>query len=190
MKHLPFTPEQEQALKQFLQNSKRPQDRERAKALLALQKGLRMFDIALVMNVNPRTIGEWKHAFLSKGIPGIAQKPYPGNHAKLTKGQKEHIKTIIHTKTPHEVGVATQRFWDVPALKQLVLKECDISYVGTRTYERLFQSCGFSYHKVGTVNRHQKQEQIDQFFAKMKKRYQPLFELGESLSSKTKPESN
>lgn len=166
MKHLPFAPEQEQALQQFLRRTKQPQERERAKALLALQKGLRMVDIALVTDVHPGTISEWKQAFLKKGIAGIVTKPYPGNHCKLTREQKEHIKTTIHTKTPKELGLSAKRFWDVPTLKQFVKDQFGITYEATYTYERLFIWCGFSYHKPGKHNRNQREAQINQFFAK------------------------
>lgn len=170
MNHLPFTPEQEQALKKFLRISKSSSEKERIKALLALQRGKKRKEIAEILDISPGTISAWKTQFLHLGIVGISTKPYPGNHYKLTRNQKEEIKQLITTKTPKELDYGDKRFWTTKALKMLVKKRFGVVYASPYTYQKLFAYCGFTCHKPGKHNRNQNKHLVERFRVKVKKR--------------------
>lgn len=133
-KSLPFTPQQEEALNKFLKTTRLPKERERVKSLLALQRGKKRKDIAQILDINPATITEWKKQFLTKGLKGICLKPYPGNHYKLTRVQKEKIKWLITKHTPRELNCADKRFWTTKSLKILVKERFGIIYESPYTY--------------------------------------------------------
>lgn len=170
MNHLPFTPEQEQALVMFLKKSRSADEKERAKALLALQRGKKRKDVAGVLDVNPATISAWKKQFGREGVMGIGTKPYPGNHRKLTREQKEEIKKLITEKTPKELGYSDKRFWTTKALRTLVKDQFGVLYDSPYTYQRLFAYCGFTCHKPGRHNRNQNQHLVERFRVRVKKR--------------------
>lgn len=170
MNHLPFTPEQEQALDRFLKGNKSPKERERAKALLALQRGAKRKEVAKILDLNPATISAWKASFIHLGVDGIHLKPYPGNHRKLTKDQKSEIRKLITNQTPMELGYSDKRFWTTKALRTLVKDQFGVLYDSPYTYQRLFASCGFTCHKPGRHNRNQNQHLVERFRVGVKKR--------------------
>lgn len=170
MNHLPFTPEQEQALKQFLKKSQSAKEKERAKILLALQRGKKRKDIAEIFDIHPATISTWKKQFRQEGITGISTRPYPGNHYKLTRTQKEEIKQLITSQTPKELGYTDKRFWTTKTLRILLKERFGVVYGSPYTYQRLFAYCGFTCHQPGKHNRNQNKHLVEKFKVKVKKR--------------------
>lgn len=159
-----------EALHTFLKATKNFSEQQRGFALLALSKGKKRQDVAEIFEINVATLDGWQTNFKRKGIKGIANKGYPGNHYKLTTQQKAQIKKILLEKTPQELGVSEKRFWTVRLLKVLIKKEYDVVYDSEATYRKLFYSFGFSCHKPGKHNRNQRPMEVKRFRVAVKKR--------------------
>jgi len=165
-----YTTEQVDALRAFVKQAKTASEIERARALLTLAKGKKRAEVAEIFEVHMDTLDGWQTAFKRGGIAGIRNNPYPGNHRKLTREQKDEIKKTITEKTPQELGLSEKRFWTVRLLKSLIKKEYDVVYDSEATYRKLFYSFGFSCHKPGKHNRNQRPKEVERFRVAVKKR--------------------
>lgn len=141
-------------LKKFLKTTKRPDERDRARAILKLIEGKRRKEVTDFFDITLTTLGVWQQNFKKQGADGLRTKPQQGNRYKLSREKKEGIKRVINKQTPKEVGLRGV-FWTVPLLRSYVKREYHVSYQSTNTYRELFKFCGFSYHKPDRVNKRQ-----------------------------------
>lgn len=165
-----YTHEQVAKVQEFVKTSKSAAERKRGLALLALSRGKKRQDVADVLDVNVGTVDEWQTQFKRLGIKGIMNKGYSGNHYRLTRQQKGEIKKTIYEKTPKELQLSEKRFWTTKLLKRLIKERFGVVYQSEATYRKLFYSFGFSCHKPGKHNRNQRQQEVERFRVKVKKR--------------------
>ncbi|HUD45161.1 MAG TPA: winged helix-turn-helix domain-containing protein [Patescibacteria group bacterium] len=165
-----YTIEQVGTLRSWIKQAKTKAEVERGRALLTLAKGKKRSEVAEIFEIHRDTLDRWQTAFMRSGITGIANKGYPGNHYKLTKEQKEQIKTLVSTKNPYELGLSDKRFWTTKLLKQLIKQEFGLVYESDATYRKLFYAFGFSSHKPGKHNRNQRPQEVERFRVAVKKR--------------------
>lgn len=156
-------------LKQFLRVTKRPDERDRARAILKLIEGKRRKEVADFFDISLTTLGEWQQKFKKQGADGLRTKPQRGNRYQLSGEQKQAIKQVINHKTPNELGLKGV-FWTVPLLAAYVKQAYQVSYKSANTYRELFKFCGFSYHKPHTVNKRQNPHMRKRFEDTLKKR--------------------
>lgn len=169
MTKLTQTPKQKvDELKTFLKTTRIPAERDRARAILKLIKGERRQPVANFLEINVKTLDEWQRAFKKQGIDGLRTQSPTGNNHKLTREQKQAIKAVINGKKPENCGLEG-RFWTVPALRQYVKKEYNVSYKSADSYRRLFDFCGFSCHKPNKVNKRQNPHMRKRFEEVLKK---------------------
>jgi transposase len=131
-------------------------EKTRLHALWLLSQGRKQIDIAALLGISRDSVRHWKKAYDKHGIAGIESKPQPGNNRSLTSIQKDAIKEVLKNKTPEDMKYRG-RFWTVPLLKKLVRDMHGISYKSTNSYRRLFEYCGFSFHKPEKVDRKQRE---------------------------------
>lgn len=155
-------------LKEFLKTTKRPDECDRARAILKLIEGKKRQEVASFFDIHVKTLDEWQRQFKRQGIEGLRTAPQVGNNKKLSRDQKEAIKATLTTKTPEELGLEG-KFWSVPSLKQYVKQEYHVVYQSAVSYQRLFQCCGFSYHKGKKVNKKQNPHMRKRFEDTLKK---------------------
>ena len=119
-------------------------------------------------DIHIKTLDEWQRAFKKQGVDGLRTQPPPGNNHKLSREQKEEIKDTINTKGPGNFSLEG-KFWSVPALRQYVRKQYKVIYKSNDSYRRLFNFCGFSFHKPDKVNKKQNPHMRKQFEETLKK---------------------
>lgn len=155
-------------LKQFLKATRRPDERDRARAILKLIEGKRRKEVADFFDISLTTLGEWQQKFKKYGADGLRTKPQRGNRYQLSGEEKQAIKQVIHNKTPNELEMKGV-FWTVPLLRSYVKREYHVLYQSANTYRELFKFCGFSYHKPDTVNKRQNPHMRKRFEDTLKK---------------------
>lgn len=169
MTKLTQTPKQKvDELKTFLKTTRRPDERDRARAVLKLIEGQKRQTVANFFDIHIKTLDEWQRAFKRQGLNGLRTQSPLGNNHKLSREQKEAIKAVINSKGPNNFGLEG-KFWTVPALRQYVKKEYNIIYKSTDSYRRLFDFCGFSFHKPDKVNKKQNPHMRKRFEEVLKK---------------------
>lgn len=155
-------------LKTFLKTTKRPKERERARAVLKLIEGRQRKDVADFFDIHVKTLDEWQRAFKKQGISGLRIQGSTSNNYKLTSAQKEKIKLILNSKNPEQLELKG-KFWTTDNLKQYIKKQYKVIYQSTDSYRRLFKFCGFSYHKPDKINKRQNPHMRQRFEDVLKK---------------------
>lgn len=169
MTKLTQTPKQKvDELKTFLKTTRRPDERDRARAVFKLIQGQKRQTVADFFDIHIKTLDEWQRAFKKQGIDGLRTKPQPGNNQRLSSEQKEEIKASINTKEPKDFGLG-ERFWSVPTLRQYVKKQYKVTYKSNDSYRQLFDFCEFTYHKPNKVNKKQDPHMRKRFEETLKK---------------------
>ena len=120
----------------------------RIQAVLLRKRGYSHQEIMEITGKSKDAIKDWITKFNQIGLDGLKDQPItkPRNY-KLTKGQKDKIKDILHNKQPQDFGFSGD-FWDINNLKQLIKQEFNVVYQSPTSYQDLFEFCGFSYQKV------------------------------------------
>lgn len=169
MTQLAKTPQQKIAsLKAFLKTTKKPAERDRARAILRLIEGKQRQEVADFFDINVKTIDTWQRKFKKHGVQGLQTAPQAGNNYRLDNVCKNEIKQVLHEKTPKDVGLEGA-FWSVSALREYVKREYHVEHKSDEAYRKLFKYCGFSYHKPDKTNRKQNQHLRKQFEIALKK---------------------
>lgn len=166
MKNLPG--EQVGLLESAYKKAKKVRERQRLHALRLLAKGYKRKEVQEILDISEQALGEWVTKYHKHGLKGLADKPQPGNHHKLTKEQKQIIKELLTTHFPDKLGY-TGRFWDTEQLGRLVKDKYGVRYRSLDSYYRLFAFCGFTYHKPDKVNKRQRITTKKAFEEKLKK---------------------
>lgn len=169
MTQLTKTPIQKvEKLKLFFKSTKRPDERDRARAVLKLVEGKTRMEVAQFLGINVKTLDKWQKAFRGLGINGLRTVPQKGNNNKLPLKSKEAIKKTINKKSPEELRLKG-KFWTVALLKQYVKNKYAVTYKAAESYQRLFKYCGFSFHKPDKVNKRQDRHMRRRFEMDLKK---------------------
>lgn len=163
-------PERIKELKEFLNKTKNPAERERARAVWNLIQKKPRKDVADYAGVHIKTLDEWGRRFRKLGTLGIKNKPQKGNNHLFTKTQRNKIISILKKhKTPEEVGVEG-KFWNVGSLRKLTRREFNICYRSPVSYRKLFARAGYSSHKPNKVNSKRNESARRRFETVLKKR--------------------
>lgn len=101
-------------------------ERQRLRAITALQKGYRTRQVAEIVGVSPRSVQRWEQAFREKGKKGLLARPHPGKSSKLSEKQKEVlIKELLKGAQVH--GYPTD-LWTGPRIAHLIQRKFGTSY--------------------------------------------------------------
>lgn len=156
------------ALEKAFKKAKDGREKTRCQALWLLTQGYTRKQAAKITGKSIHTLGKWVAAYNQHGLAGLANKPQPGNHHRLTKDQKLKVKRLIRQHSPDQLGYEG-KFWNIPLLKKLVKDVFKVSYECQESYRRLFHFCGFSFHKPAKVNRKRDPHMVKRFEDKLKK---------------------
>jgi putative transposase len=159
---------QKEALKRAFQKERNPNEKLRYQALWLLTQQYTWKQVEEIVGKSERTLVNWVKAYKKSGLSALKQKGYPGNNHKLSREQKQEIKTLINAQTPQQAGLEG-RFWNAQLLKQFVKQKYQVEFASPDSYRRLFHYCGFTYHKPTKVNKRQKDGMIKRFEVKLKK---------------------
>src|SRR5579862_8245716 len=101
--------EQVDLLEYAYRKAKKVREKQRYHALWLLTKGYKRAQVQEILGISKQALGDWVTTYHKVGLEGLADKPQPGNHHKLTLKQKQTIKELITTNTPEELSL-TGRF--------------------------------------------------------------------------------
>ena len=117
--------------------------RMKPEAILYASEGVGLGIITKMVERSEKTIrerlAEWQDSRMCSVLTGHAGNQ---NAAKLTRTQKEELKTIL-AQPPSQTGVHAE-FWDVPAIRDVVKILFDVEYQADSSYQLLLRLCGLS----------------------------------------------
>lgn len=118
--------------------------RERAHANLLSNDGYAVPQIAKILRRDEDTVRDWLNSFVSIRIASIFHKyDDNANASKLTKEQKEEIKTAL-AKPPSDISIP-KKFWSLPTIKEYISAKFGVVYESERSYHYLLEYAGLSW---------------------------------------------
>jgi len=120
----------------------------RVRALLAVGRGQRVEDVAVVLRVGVETVTEWVRQFLLYGAKSAVIKTSPGRPAKLTKTQKRQLSEVIDAG-PKAAGYPGG-CWRSPMIQDLIRVRFGVFY-SVKYIAQLLANLGFSFQKARFV---------------------------------------
>ena len=115
----------------------------------------------------------WHDSRLASVVTGHAGNE---NAAKLTSVQKEEVRRAL-AAPPSESGVPA-KFWDVPALRQLVSVRFGVEYESESSAHLLMRFCGMSFKYSDPFDRRRDEQGIAKRMAEVKDEVRALLEDG------------
>lgn len=191
MKHKPVYPKskpkiifsegERKELEDFFKSSRNLRAKLRCHGVLLRAKGYSLGEITDILGKSDATVKSWTRLFKERGIKGLIPKPQPGNHRRLTREQKDEIKTVVKNKRPDQLGLRTKsktkpRFWSVPTLRNFVKEQYSVEYQSSRSYQRLFCYCGFSFHRPVGNDKRQDPKKVKKFEEELRQKLEQIQE--------------
>lgn len=144
----------------------------RVQAVLLRKKKYARTDIATIVGKSIHAVEDWVVAYNHRGLTGIRNhKRLTQPRAKLTLVQRQQVCLFLKKK-PCDIGIGTEEYWTMAAVKQMVQRETGVVYKSVNAYRKLLNEAGMSYQKVEFIDKHKNQESHDgfkkQFEAKVK----------------------
>ena len=116
---------------------------------LVVEQGWKQVDVAKLFDISIRTVNEYIHAYKEKGATSLTSKqrgPRKGYNNLLTEAMENHVKEVIETRTPEQVGLACV-LWKRSAVNEYIAKTYHIFY-SLPTIGRLLKKWGFTPTKA------------------------------------------
>jgi putative transposase len=165
-----LAPAQLEELKAFFHKTKDEREKERCHSILLRHKGYRIKEVAEILERSESAIKAWTKEYLKNGLEGIKSKPQSGNNKKLARQQKEDTKADINHYTPEDLGY-NGRFWTVKLLRTHLKEKFGVVYQSERSYHKLFEYCGFTFHRTIKKDKRQDPEKVKKFESDVKKNF-------------------
>jgi transposase len=162
-----LTPQERRSLQQKYKVEKHPKMRERYQMLLLSGQGKGIGEVAKIVGKTSRRVSDLLHAYEREGIDGIALKPQPGNHRKLTTQQRKDITAALK-KSPKSHDLPAT-FWNIHWVRTLVKERFSIIYQSENSYRALLYESGFSFHHPEKTYREQNPEAVKKWLVDTKK---------------------
>jgi transposase len=135
-------------VKQALVNARKLGQEKKARrlgAILALDQGIRIEDVAKMSGVTVETVVEWVKRFLVGGIRGLMAKKAPGRPGKLTPNQKGELKAMV-LAGPQAAGFEAG-CWRTPMIQDWIKRRFGVRY-NVHYLSELLGNLGLSYQKA------------------------------------------
>jgi transposase len=137
MKTIELSPKQRQEVQQRWRQAGDRRIFQRLSALLWIDEGRTREDVAELLGVSSRQVGDWLRIFRNKGLDELCTLHYRGDPGRLRPAQVEQLKQEIATGTFHNAEQV--RAW--------IEDHCGVAYSATGVKD-LLHRIGASYHKV------------------------------------------
>ena len=139
----------------------------KAEAIMMASRGVDVEVIADMVDRRPSTVRTWFSGWRKSRLESVVSG-HAGNQnaAKLTHEEKEEVKTALAAK-PSEAGVPA-KFWDVPALEELVSMRFDVEYDSERSLHLLMKFCGMSFKLADPFDKRRDEEGIARRMAEIR----------------------
>lgn len=136
--------EEKEILQQYFKTSPLLLIRLKSQAVLMRDRHIKMIDIAAVLSRDVRTVRRWIQDFHIRKLASIFTGHEDNENAsKLTRVQKEEIKSVLSEK-PSVYGLPKE-FWDIPQLKKYVHARFEVVYESERSYHFLLEFSNLSF---------------------------------------------
>lgn len=149
----------------------------KAEAVLYASRGVDISIIAEMVDRTDRTVrnwlSQWRLTRLHSVVTGHADNQ---NAAKLTRTQKEELKTIL-AQPPSHTGVHA-KFWDVPAIRDVVKILFNTEYQSDSSYQLLLKFCGMSFKLPDPFDKRRNETAITARMAEVKAQVTDLLNQG------------
>ena len=151
--------------------------RMKAEAILYASRGVDVGIIAEMVERAERTVQEWLADWQATRMCSVLTG-HAGNQnaAKLTRTQKEELKTIL-AQPPSRSGVHAE-FWDVPAIREVVKILFDAEYQADSSYQLLLRLCGLSLELPDPFDKHRNEPAITRRMTEVKTQAKALLDQG------------
>ena len=150
-----LTSKEVQELRDLVRVSKKSTETKRAQAVMLLDRMADMQDICVLTDLSRSQIFYLRKRFLAEGIRALKDKREGKPKELLTKKEREAIIEMVKTKTPKEVGYASEH-WTTGILGNWIEQEYHAKYKSKTSLYLVFKQAKFTYHKPGSVYREHK----------------------------------
>jgi len=123
----------------------------RIHALLAIEEGRTVAEVAERLGLSGQAVRNYVHAFLHKGIASLSYRRPPGRPAKLSKSQRRELARLIEAG-PEAAGYDCG-CWNTALIQDLIASRFGVVYTPHYIAE-LLKNMGFSYQKARFVSDH------------------------------------
>jgi transposase len=137
MKTIQLTPRQRKDIEQRRRNADNRRIYQRLSALLWIDDGRTREEVARLVGVSTRQVGQWLRIFRNKGLEPLGTLHYKGDPGRLRPAQIEQLK--------HQI--AQGGFHNAEQVRTWIEETFGVSYSATGVKE-LLSRIGASYHKV------------------------------------------
>ena len=137
MKTIELTPKQRQEIQQRRRQAGDRRIFQRLSALLWIDDGRTRDDVADLLGVTSRQVGQWLRIFRNKGLDELCTLHYRGDPGRLRPAQVERLKQEI----------ATGAFHSAEQVRAWIADHFGVTYSATGVKD-LLRRIGASYHKV------------------------------------------
>ncbi|WP_182482085.1 IS630 family transposase [Propionibacterium australiense] len=149
----------------------------KTEAILYASEGVGLGIIAKMVERSEKTVREWLTDWQTSRMCSVLTG-HAGNQnaAKLTRTQKEDLKTVL-AQPPSRSGIDAE-FWGVPALRDVVKILFDVEYESDSSYQLLLRFCGLSFKLPDPFDKHRDERVIIRRMAEVKTQVNQLLEAG------------
>jgi transposase len=137
MKTIQLTPRQRKDIEERRRNAENRRIYQRLSALLWIDDGRTREEVAQLVGVSTRQVGQWLRIFRNKGLEPLCTLHYKGDPGRLRPAQIEQLK--------HQI--AQGGFHTAEQVRTWIEETFGVSYSATGVKELLYR-IGASYHKV------------------------------------------
>lgn len=136
----------------------------RLRALRGRELGFTEADLADLLGVCRETVCHWWSAYTHGGLDALPRERTgrpPGSGRALTGAQADHIRRLLRTHQPEELGIAAP-LWNRRAVRDLIERECGVK-LAVRTVGRYLQRWGFTAKRPRRHARDQDPDEVRQW---------------------------
>jgi len=149
----------------------------KAEAILYASRGVGVDIIAELSARSERTVQGWLEDWRKERLRSVVTG-HAGNEnaAKLTRDQKNELKTIL-AAPPADAGIPAA-FWDVPALHDVVKARFDVAYESDSSYQLLMRFLGMSFKLPDPFDKRRDEAMITARMGQIKEEVATLLDQG------------
>ena len=116
----------------------------RLHVVLHALKGTSCYEAARIYGHSARSVYNWIHRHITKGLAGLREEERPGRPSKLSLSQQEELRKHL-LLSPREFGYS-QNIWDGPLLSYHLEKHF-LVHLRVRQCQKLFHRLGFTLQR-------------------------------------------
>jgi len=102
------------------------------------------YEAARIYGHSPRSVYNWIHRLITKGLGGLREEEHPGRPSKLSPSQQEELRKHL-LLSPREFAY-DQNIWDGPLLSYHLEKHFSV-HLRVRQCQNLFHRLGFTLQR-------------------------------------------